>query len=150
MALHMLLQMGRLLEPHATLFAIMADLLARSTISSFLVILQTIHFILMVLEDMGADQTLLGPNHAAELALVPTYIPPRRPRPRRRGPRAITAASLCPIPHLTNPQNHTEINGKSAGNRRISASRNINRRKPTSNRGGNRGINRIARRREVA
>jgi len=99
MALHVLLQMGRLLEPHATLFAVMADLLARSTFSSFLVILQTIHFILVALEDMGADQTLLGPNHAAELAFVPTYIPPRRPRPRRRG-RAITAASLCPIPHL--------------------------------------------------
>jgi len=46
MALHVLLQMGRLLEPHATLFAVMADLLARSTFSSFLVILQTIHFIL--------------------------------------------------------------------------------------------------------
>uniref|UniRef100_A0A0A9F9G0 Uncharacterized protein n=1 Tax=Arundo donax TaxID=35708 RepID=A0A0A9F9G0_ARUDO len=61
----------------------------------------------MVLEDMGADQTLLGPNNVAELALVPPYIPQRR---RRSLARPATSAGHFPFPrpgfaaaHLTNP-----------------------------------------------
>lgn len=75
MALHMLLQMGRLLKPRATLLAIMGDLLALHTTSSFIVLLQIIHFILMVFQDVRSDQLLLGADDVAELALVPPYIP---------------------------------------------------------------------------
>lgn len=47
MALHMLLQMRRLLKPRAALLAIMADLLARRTATTtYVVLIQTIHFIL--------------------------------------------------------------------------------------------------------
>ena len=46
MALHMLLQMRRLLEAHPALLALTAELLARTAISTFPVTPQSIHLIL--------------------------------------------------------------------------------------------------------
>jgi hypothetical protein len=124
MALHMLFQMGRLLESLATLFTFMDDLLARRT--TILVILQAIHLILhrtrvssseppqkkhafcetkewcrddhhythylMMVQHMGADQALLGPNNTAELTLVSPYIPHRSRRRRRHPGHGLPAA----------------------------------------------------------
>lgn len=119
MALHMLLQMRRLLEPRAALLAIMADPLARratatATTTTYVVLIQATRFVLMVLEDVVSDQPLLRAHDAAELALVPPDVPHRGGR-RRGHCRSEDAATvrIC-FTHLVSDR---------GGTRRISQNR---------------------------
>jgi hypothetical protein len=49
------------------------------------------HYLMMV-QHMGADQALLGPNNTAELTLVSPYIPHRSRRRRRHPGHGLPAA----------------------------------------------------------